>query len=143
MMPEKIIQELEKVQLQVGTWLLGGKRWSAAEAVRGELGWTRIKDKIVKAKAEFFRHVMVMGDLDKERWVYKAMMEGIAKEGVWWKDWNRITEEYGLQGIIGEIQKMSKGEWMGKVKQLIQEEFVRKWKEGVVSKSSLKWYRER
>ena len=42
----------------------------------GELGWMRIKDRIVRSRAEFYAHVMGMEERNKDRWVFKAMMEG-------------------------------------------------------------------
>ena len=76
LMVEKNIDELERIQARIGRWLLGGKRWSAKEAILGELGWMRIKDRIVRSRAEFYAHVMGMEERNKDRWVFKAMMEG-------------------------------------------------------------------
>ena len=32
---DRVLGELERVQIRVGRWLLGGKRWTATEAVFG------------------------------------------------------------------------------------------------------------
>ena len=47
------LMKLEKIQNTIGRWSLGAPRCIAVEAIRGEMGWSTFKERVLKGKFNF------------------------------------------------------------------------------------------
>ncbi|CAF2076495.1 unnamed protein product, partial [Rotaria magnacalcarata] len=66
------VNKLEKVQRQVGRLSLGAKKYTANEAIGGELGWSTMDERIAKIKIGY--EVKIKG-LEENRWLKKVYEE--------------------------------------------------------------------
>ena len=51
------VAKLERAQNIVGRWGLGVPRCTAVEAIRGEMGWSTFRERLVKGKLLFMKRI--------------------------------------------------------------------------------------
>ena len=51
------LMKLEKIQNTIGRWSLGAPRCIAVEAIRGEMGWSTFKERVLKGKFNFLKKI--------------------------------------------------------------------------------------
>ena len=129
---ENDLMQLEKVQNIVGRWGLGAPRSTAVEAIRGDMGWSTFKERVVKGKLGFLKKIESMNE---ERWAKKVMEEGRTgsswkRETTRWKRRENLEEDWNNKGFK-EIKKQVEGNGLSR------------WKAGMREKSTLKWYRRK
>ena len=129
---EADIQRLEKVQNTVGRWGLGAPRSTAVEAIRGDMGWSTFKERIVKGKLGFLKKIE---ESSGERWAKRVMLEN-RRESTWSKETERWKRRENLRDVWNETN--IKG-----IKKKIEENGLAKWQEGTNRKATLKWYKRK
>ena len=126
------IAKLERIQNIVGRWGLGVPRSTAIEAIRGEMGWSTFKERILKGKFSFLKKIE---GLEENRWVKQILQENSVRTA-WkreidrWKRRENLEEEWHRIGSR-EIRKR------------VEENGLARWHAGMESKSTLKWYRNK
>ena len=63
------LAKLEKVQNIMGRWGLGAPGCTAVEALRGEMGWSSFKERIIKGKMGFMKKIE---ELSEDRWIKRC-----------------------------------------------------------------------
>ncbi|KAG0722019.1 hypothetical protein GWK47_045250 [Chionoecetes opilio] len=121
---------LEKTQNIVGRWGLGACRSTAVEAIRGDMGWSTFRERIIKGKLVFHKKIERLSD---DRWAKKISQENRSsstwkKELERWKRRETVGEEWNRMEIID-------------IKKKIENNGLVKWQEGMARKSTLQWYR--
>ena len=123
------IAQLEKVQNVVGRWGLGAPRSTAVEAIRGDMGWSSFKERIVKGKLGFLKKIEQSSE---ERWMKKIMIDN-GNKSTWgkelerWKRRENMREEWNEMGIRD-------------VKKRVETNGLNRWQEGMNGKTTMKWY---
>lgn len=130
---EKDMDWMEKVQNEMGKWLLGAPPCVATEAVLGELGWIKVRDRIAKAKLNYWGYLQEVGE---DRWCRKVYLEALKEHTKWIVDIDKLAESYELKGP-GEIDTA----WKTYVRKVVTEKHHDQWKQGVNEKSTLRAYR--
>ena len=130
---ENDLMQLEKVQNIVGRWGLGAPRSTAVEAIRGDMGWSTFKERVVKGKLGFLKKIESMNE---ERWAKKVMEEGRTgsswkRETTRWKRRENLEEDWNNKGF----KKVKKKQ--------VEDNGLSRWKAGMREKSTLKWYRRK
>ena len=118
------VVELEKIQHKIGRIALGAPKYTAVEGIRAELGYSTWEERIAKSRVAFARKLESMDD---DRWAKKLWLQR-GNDSKWKKETNKLERKWGTVGM----------EWNNAKKQ-IEEEGIRKWKEGVEQKSTLRW----
>ncbi|KAG0722788.1 hypothetical protein GWK47_043887 [Chionoecetes opilio] len=124
------IMHLEKTQNIVGRWGLGACRSTAVEAIRGDMGWSTFRERIIKGKLVFHKKIERLSD---DRWAKKISQENRSsstwkKELERWKRRETVGEEWNRMEIID-------------IKKKIENNGLVKWQEGMARKSTLQWCR--
>ena len=123
--------KLEKSQNIIGRWSLGVPNSTAVEAIRGEMGWSTFRERVVKGKLNLLKKIEGLGE---DRWVKKVLSaEGNSswkKEMQRWKRRENVEEEW--QRLDGRT-----------VRKKVEENGRNRWQAGMASKSTLRWYREK
>ena len=124
--------KLERTQNIVGRWGLGVPRSTAVEAIRGEMGWSTFRERIVKGKLNFVKRIE---GLSEDRWVKRVMRENSTTSS-----WKREINRWKKKENLGD-------EWFRigtkEVKKRIEENGLHRWQSGMESKSTLEWYRQK
>ena len=126
---ETEIMKMEKVQNIVGRWSLGAPRSTGLEAIRGDMGWSTFKERIVKGKLCFARKIE---NLSEERWAKKILTEE-DRNSKWKKEIKRWKKKENLEENWNTAQ-------IKDIKITVQENGKNKWQRGMEGKSTLKWY---
>ena len=133
------IKELEKLQAEMGRWIMGAPRNSTYTAVKGDLGWKTMGGEIMKRKLVYWGRLMRMRD---ERWA-KIIMENIqgqAQGNKWWKE---VEEAKQIFGVDENPRFYNESEWKYIIKRRWLKYENRLIKEEIREKRVLRWYRER
>ena len=70
---EADIEKLEKTQNIMGRWGLGAPRCTAVEALRGDMGWSTFRERIIKGKLAFLKKIEKLSEKDRQKRSYKKM----------------------------------------------------------------------
>ena len=126
------VAKLERAQNIIGRWGLGAPRCTAVEAIRGEMGWSTFRERLVKGKLSFLKKIE---GLDEDRWVKQVLRESDVRSS-----WKRETTRWKRRVELEE-------DWhrIGpkEVRQRIEEGGLARWQTGMETKSTLKWYRHK
>lgn len=134
----KEMDSLDVIQNKAGRIALGGNKYTAVEAIRGDMGWSTFRERIAKAGLRYRARVIRM---DVDRWASKVL------------DWNICGKwMMGLTKVkrwLGEPEMFIRGEMihgnMAVCKRIINRMVERKgkeeWQRGMSEKSTLEWYR--
>lgn len=129
---EADITKLEIVQNTIGRWGLGAPRSTAVEALRGDMGWSSFRERIIKGKIAFIKKIESLG---ADRWARRVLEENGAKS-TWkkeverWKSKEQLTEDWEDMRIKD-------------IKKKIRANGLNRWKAGMEGKSTLKWYKRK
>ena len=124
---EKDMDWMEKAQKEMGKWLLGAPPCVATEAVLGELGWLTVRDRICKAKLNYWGYLQ---EVSEHRWCRKVYMAAEDEQTKWVHDIDKLAERYDLRGP-GEIEKS----WKSYVEWWLQRNMWRNGKKGLKRKA--------
>ena len=83
------------IQNRVGRIGLGGNKYVAVEAVRGEMGWSSFKERGAKAILNFKVRMDLM---DNNRWVKKVEKWG---GSIWSNCCGRVIREFDAGAVLG------------------------------------------
>ena len=123
------IMQLEKVQNIIGRWGLGAPRSTAVEAIRGDMGWSTFKERIIKGKLGFRKKIEGMSE---ERWAKRIMEENWIRS-TWRKETDRWKRRENLEQDWNNMR-------FKEIKKRIEENGLNRWKAGLREKVTMKWY---
>ena len=126
------ISKLEKAQSIIGRWSLGVPKSTAIEAIRGDMGWSTFRERIVKGKLRLSKRIE---GLSGDRWV-KRILNNWGDNSSWKKELERWKRREDLDNDWPRLSS-------NKVRQRIEENGKTRWQLGMERKSTLKWYRKR
>ncbi|XP_050705903.1 uncharacterized protein LOC126991179 [Eriocheir sinensis] len=153
------IEKLEVGQNRVARMALNAPRFAAVEALRGDMGWSTFRERLVKATLRYKVRLEQMEDarlarkvylwsirdgkwankcgrmIDRNvmlsRWVYRPFED---RQNVF--EW-RITNRNG-EGFEWDVRK-----WKNVIDMAVKDEGLSKWKNEMERKETLDWYREK
>ena len=110
---------------------IGG--YSTVAALRGELGASMMKSRVMETTLQYVREVMN----GRFKNVKEMMLDTIEQQvGSWYKTVNSYVRELGISWT--ELYSMSKGD----IKEMIRKYDTQAWRDNLEDKSTLKYYRE-
>ncbi len=132
------IKELEKIQAEMGRWIVGSPRNGAYTAVRGDLEWRTMEGEIMKRKLVYWGRLMRMKD---DRWA-KVVMENIREHerNKWWKE---VEEAKHILGVDENPRYYTAEEWKYIIKRRWMRYENRRLADEVKEKRVLRWYKPR
>lgn len=105
---------------------------TAVEAIRGDMGWTTFRERIIKGKLGFLKKTERLGE---ERWAKKILQENRATSS-----WRKELERWKRRENLAE-------DWHGmEIKDItrkIEDDELSRWLKGTRGKSTSRWYREK
>ena len=121
------IAKLERTQNIVGRWGLGAPRCTAVEAIRGEMGWSTFRERLVKGKLGFLKKIE---GLEEDRWVKQVLGESCIRSS-----WKREVERWKRRENLEE-------DWhrigQREVRQTVEDKWIVRWQTGMETKSTLR-----
>ena len=125
------MDRMEKIQNKIARLALGGNKYTAVEALRGEMGWSRYHERIVKMKANYKLRLEQMGQRNEGSWAaYIYRVVGLD----WVKEINRIDRKYLLRDLYFEENG----------RKLVEDAIClfgqTEWERGLNTKSTLRFY---
>ena len=123
------VRKLDTIQNSIGRWCLGAPKCTAIEAIRGEMGWSTCKERIIKSKLYFAKKIERMRETRITRRVY----EESKRKSQWCKDIERWKNKLQIQEGWTELTTRE-------INKKIEELGYREWREGIERKSTLTWY---
>ena len=126
------LMKLEKIQNTIGRWSLGAPRCIAVEAIRGEMGWSTFKERVLKGKFNFLKKIE---GLDAERLV-KWILEEEGAKSSWRKELERWKRR---ENLAEDWYRMS----VKDVKKRTEENGRDGWRLGMEGKTTLRWYKRK
>jgi hypothetical protein len=138
---------LERAQKQMGRFALGVNKYTADEAVQGEMGWSSFQGREAIAKLLYFGRIL---NMDGERYakkiyVFNRIQAPRTGNTKWFRRVAFLSRTYlGEELRPGGFGCMGRG-WEGKARREIKERALQIWAKGVEGKSSLKksyWRKE-
>ena len=128
------IDKMEKMQNRVARLGLGANSYTAVEALRGEMGWSRYQERIAKMKIRYKIKLQELSNRDEMSWAgYLYKLEG----SDWAKEIRRIERKYELDRLYGAENSRVL------VERRITEHGQIEWERGLNSKSTLRFYRNK
>ncbi|XP_068221972.1 uncharacterized protein [Palaemon carinicauda] len=128
---ETEIEKLQRIENGVYRKILGATKSTANTALRGEIGASSMKARVMDGKLQYLNRT-----LNGKKEILKIIIQDIQeKEGRWWKQPAKYLEELSLG--IRQIRRMNKAE----IKTETRKWDTEKWKEEIESKVSLEIYR--
>ena len=126
------IAKIQRIENKVWRYLLGIGGYSTVEALRGEIGASIIKSRIMETMLLFIIDTMA-GEFNNVKNMMNDSIE--KKKGKLYNAVDEYRQELGLTwDRMKEIDRQS-------MKKLIRNYDTQKWKEGLGSKSSMRFYR--
>ena len=125
------IELLQRIENKVWRYLLGIGGYATVEALRGEIGTSMVKSRVMENMMLYMVDTLASDFTNVKR----MMMDTIDKEkGRWYK----AIEEYRIELKITweELKKMERPA----LKNLIKQYDTAKWEEGMIKKTSMKYY---
>ena len=127
------IEAIQRKENKVWRHVLGIGGYSTVAALRGELGASLVKSRVMETTLQYVRNVM-NSNFENIREMMKDTVE--QKKGNWYRTVNSYVEELGISWT--SLYDMSKEE----IKSLIRRYDTKAWKDNLVNKSTLKYYKE-
>ena len=141
----KLRETLERRQRDAGRWALGLTAYKVAnEFISGELGWSSFEAREAQSKLKYMKRIESM---PQHRWP-KAVLEMMTIVGIKTKMWHRtqvLADLYNCEQI--EVTYTAWGEpclnlYNTLVKKRVRETQEKRWRQGMMLKSSLDTYRQ-
>jgi hypothetical protein len=146
--------KLEVCQNRVGRVALGANRYVGVEAIRGDMGWSTFRERVMKSGMNY---KIRLERMDRERWPRKVY-EWNSGKSKWERGCKKMVNECGFQklerhrmagnGLGGWMTLNDRGfgvdwderKWKTVIDVKVKEIGVRKWRQGMSTKSTLEWY---
>ena len=129
---ETEIDKLQRIENSVYRKILGGTKNTAKAALRGDIGASAMKTRVIAGKLQYLKSIW-KGEKD----ILKRVIEDMqAKESKWWKVTNSYREECGI--TTREVKQNTKAE----LKEQTRKWDTENWKRELESKSSLNIYKQ-
>ena len=135
----------------MGRVALGANSFAAVEAIRGDMGWSSFSERCMKGCIMYKKRIERM---DETRWV-KKVCEKVGLKSRWLGMCKRVVKKCGLKvnmersadRQVWQVESMEDvGDawnmkvWKKVVREKVEEYGLKKWKQGMSGKSTLKWY---
>ena len=128
-----LAEAIQRKENKVWRHILGIGGYSTVAALRGELGASMMKTRVMETTLQYVREVM-NGKFEN---IKEMMLDTIEqKVGNWYKTVNSYVEELGISWE--KLYKMTKGE----IKSIIRKYDTQAWKKNLEEKSTLLYYKE-
>merc|ERR1711942_348218 len=127
------IEALQKKENKVWRYLLGIGGYSTVAALRGEIGASLVKSRVMETTLQYIRSTMNSEFNDIKEMMQDTITSGAGK---WYRMVNSYREELGISWE--DLYRMTKEE----LKKLIQDYDTMCWEYNLVNKSTLEYYRE-
>ena len=139
------IKLLESIQNRIGRLGLGAKKWTAVEAIRGEMGWSSVEERVSKTKLKYKIRVEGMED---EAWV-RRIYKWTGGKSKWGRECRSRLRKIGIkEGRNGEWRDtagevvVERGEGLIKhVVKRIEKSGLEEWRRGMERKKTLERYK--
>ena len=129
---------------------LGANAYVAVGAIRGDVGWSTFSERCMKGIIIYKKRIEKM---EENRWVTKVCEE-VGQKSKWLGMCKRVVQKCGLKvNVVNRRQSTWQVEtmesdgvacdirvWKKVVNEKVEEYGLRKWKHGIIGKSTLKWY---
>ena len=126
------IEKLQRIENSVYRKILGATKNTVRVALRGEIGASAMKTRIVEGKLQYLNSVFN----GKKEITKKILMSMQEQEGKWWKSLEKSLEEIDIS--IGDVKKLSKVDIKTKTRTWDD----KMWKAEVENKDSLYIYKK-
>ena len=132
------LERMEVIQNKVGRIALGANRYTAVEAIRGDMGWSTFRERLAKA---VLRYRVRLHRMDENRWAKKVFEWNIY--GRWMKDSIKTEMWAGELGMLvrGVMRQGSMDACKRELNNKVEEKGRNEWKCKMSGKSTLEWYR--
>jgi hypothetical protein len=148
------LDKLELVQNRVARLALGAPRWTAVEALRGDMGWSTFKERRMRS---VLRYKVRLERMDDERWARKMYMWNI-KGSKWARRCRALVRKCGMheawvrQGPAGPKDEWvvtvrgaigiewDEKEWKREINKRVKDYGLKVWKQGMEGKDTLRLY---
>ncbi|KAF2348159.1 hypothetical protein FHG87_021084 [Trinorchestia longiramus] len=140
------LEKLEVLQKRVGRLVIGTPKWTAAEALGGDLGWSLFSERMVKA---VLNYKVRIGRMKNKKWV-KRIFERNLSEKLWGKIYwgharklkihvriGRTMDDWLLRGSEDKRMKRDCNKWKKEIEKLTKEYGLNKWKHSMNAKTTL------
>ena len=137
---------MEIVQNKAARRGLGANKHVAIPALRGEIGWSTFEERVDKAKINYR---IRLEHMNQKRWA-KKVFEWKGNKSMFKKQTNKSMNQIGMKIERNNNKKQIKinGEKVegerkiqDVVKKEVQKQGLRKWRENMENKNSLRWYK--
>ena len=152
------IDKLEVGQNRVARMALNAPRYAAVEGLRGDMGWSTFRERLMKATLRYKVRLEQMEDTRLARKVYlwnesskwrKRCMRMIGKSGMQVSPRQQIGEdgqcvyEWRMVGGNREEQEWDVKKWKREIDRVVKGVGLNKWRNEMERKKTLEWYREK
>jgi hypothetical protein len=130
---------LERAQKQIGRFALGVNRYTADEAVQGDMGWSNFQGREATAKLLYYGRLLQMNEERYAKKIYKFNRIQAPRTGntKWFRRIAYLSRTYLCDNLRPNgFERLNKN-WEGKARKNIKENEQQIWKRGVANKSSL------
>ena len=137
-------EEAERLQRFAGRMVLGVGNSVADEVVLGELGWWTVAAKLEMKRLKYWWKLVTEKGKGQVGKTYEEgrtrVEEGKAgrKEWCWWT--KKLLGELGMEEVWQTEDVGSKGEWIRRIKQMIEMKNQGEWRERILGKGKLRLY---
>jgi hypothetical protein len=145
--------KLDVVQNRVGRVALGANGYVGVEAIRGDVGWSTFRERVMKS---CLNYKIRLERMDSERWARKVY-EWNSGKSKWEAGCRALVNKCGYQkvnrqmyedGGVGWMIVNERGSgyewdeirWKAVIDSKVKEVGKEKWKNGIRSKETLEWY---
>jgi hypothetical protein len=125
----KELDRMERIQNTVARIALGANSYTAVEALRGEMSWSKYRDRIAKLKANYKGKLIWMGD---DAWA--GYIHRFRTRSSWCGELRRIDRRYHLENAYEEQS------YRKEINRCIISKSQSEWESGLLTKSSLDLY---
>ncbi|KAH7978415.1 hypothetical protein HPB49_005477 [Dermacentor silvarum] len=131
------IKCLERHQIELGRWLLGGSMATANAAVRGEMSWSSYEAREARSKLQYAGRLKFMANTNYSRRIYLHLRYKNIKTA-WIRKYTSLNTKYNQNSKHHE----TKTEWRKAVIKEINDAETSIWRTAVTKKQSLALYHQ-
>ena len=128
------LRKLQSIENGVFRMILGARKYTAEEGVRGEAGASLFQTRIMKSKLTYIQSILKGGRNELVEQIIRNSI--VCRADTWSEDSMKILDTLGVS--VRRLKEMTRSE----IEKSLLEWDTIKWKEGMAQKSSLEIYRQ-
>ena len=128
------LRKLQSIENGVFRMILGARKYTAEEGVRGEAGASLFQTRIMKSKLTYIQSILKGGRNELVEQIIRNSI--VCRADTWSEDSMKILDTLGVS--VRRLKEMTRSE----IEKSLLEWDTMKWKEGMAQKSSLEIYRQ-